>query len=208
MSPLNTLHPDNRLRISGIVNDSIVDGPGMRYVVFVQGCYHNCEGCHNKHTHDPLGGKFMSIEDILDEIKKNPLLDGVTFSGGEPFQQAGVLATLGRKIKDYDPNLSIITYSGYIFEHLLKESEKEADGRAGGHTRAGKQRGRTKRGQGEKGQQSAYDRNNGDLHCARRGAGGISVLAAPDVYFRLADQTSSLPRARQQSGGIAYQVGV
>lgn len=126
-SSLNAIHPDNRLRISGIVNDSIVDGPGMRYVVFVQGCYHNCEGCHNKHTHDPLGGKFMSVEDILDEIKKNPLLDGVTFSGGEPFQQAGVLATLGRKIKDYDPNLSIITYSGYVFEHLLKESEKDMD---------------------------------------------------------------------------------
>ena len=107
------------LRIAGTVNDSIVDGPGIRFTVFVQGCPHNCKGCHNPQTHDFEGGTVTTTEALLDKIKENPLLDGVTFSGGEPFCQAESLADLGREIKKL--GLDIITYTGYTFEKLYEE---------------------------------------------------------------------------------------
>ena len=107
------------LRIAGTVNDSIVDGPGIRFTLFVQGCPHNCKGCHNPQTHDFEGGTFTTTEAILEKIKGNPLLDGVTFSGGEPFCQAEALADLGREIKKL--GLDIITYTGYTFEKLYEE---------------------------------------------------------------------------------------
>ncbi len=110
------------LRISGAVPESIVDGPGIRYTVFVQGCPHHCEGCHNPQTHDFDGGKLVKIDSVLDSIKKNPLLSGVTFSGGEPFCQPEALAELGEKIKELGMNL--VCYSGFTFEELLAMAEK------------------------------------------------------------------------------------
>lgn len=110
------------LRIAGTVNDSIVDGPGIRFTVFVQGCPHNCKGCHNPQTHDFEGGTVTTTEKILEKIKGNPLLDGVTFSGGEPFCQAEALADLGREIKKL--GLDIITYTGYTFEKLFEERDQ------------------------------------------------------------------------------------
>ncbi|HRR76259.1 MAG TPA: anaerobic ribonucleoside-triphosphate reductase activating protein [Ruminococcus sp.] len=104
------------LRIAGTVNDSIVDGPGIRFTIFTQGCPHNCEGCHNPQTHAFDGGEMVDISVLLEKIKGNPLLDGVTFSGGEPFCQAHVLAELGREIKAL--GLNIVTYTGYTFEQL------------------------------------------------------------------------------------------
>ena len=83
-----------KLRIAGTVNDSIVDGPGIRFTVFVQGCPHNCKGCHNPQTHDFNGGTITDTDELLEKIKSNPLLDGVTFSGGEPFGQAEGLCDL------------------------------------------------------------------------------------------------------------------
>lgn len=105
-----------KLRIAGTVNDSIVDGPGIRFAIFVQGCPHNCEGCHNPQTHDFSGGEESDTDTLLERIKGNPLLDGVTFSGGEPFCQAQALAYLGRQIKAL--GLNVITYTGYEFEEL------------------------------------------------------------------------------------------
>jgi anaerobic ribonucleoside-triphosphate reductase activating protein len=110
------------LRIAGTVNDSIVDGPGIRFTVFVQGCPHNCKGCHNPQTHDFEGGTVTTTEELLEKIKGNPLLDGVTFSGGEPFCQAEALADLGREIKKL--GLDIITYTGYTFEKLFEERDQ------------------------------------------------------------------------------------
>ena len=107
------------LRIAGTVNDSIVDGPGIRFTIFVQGCPHNCKGCHNPQTHDFAGGSVTTTEALLEKIKGNPLLDGVTFSGGEPFCQAEALAALGNEIKKL--GLDIITYTGYTFEKLYGE---------------------------------------------------------------------------------------
>ncbi len=110
------------LRIAGTVNDSIVDGPGIRFSIFVQGCPHNCEGCHNPQTHDFNGGTIVTTEELLDKVKGNPLLDGVTFSGGEPFCQAEALAKLGKEIKAL--GLNIITYTGYTFEQLYENRDK------------------------------------------------------------------------------------
>ncbi len=109
---------DSKLRISGIVRESIVDGPGLRYVVFVQGCPHGCPGCHNPHTHDFSGGEEADQSRILEEIRENPLLSGVTFSGGEPFCQPEALVRLGREIKAMGKHLMV--YSGYTYEELLK----------------------------------------------------------------------------------------
>ena len=111
------------IRIAGIVNDSIVDGPGIRMTVFVQGCPHNCEGCHNPQTHDFVSGEDMTIADILSKIKTNPLLDGVTFSGGEPFCQAEQLAYLGQQIKAM--GLNIMTYSGYTYDYLIRNANEK-----------------------------------------------------------------------------------
>ncbi len=108
------------IRIAGIINESIVDGPGIRLVVFAQGCPHRCQGCHNPQTHPFEGGQLVTIDDILEMVKKNPLLDGVTFSGGEPFSQAKAFARLGHRLKELGMN--IMTYTGYSYEYLLEES--------------------------------------------------------------------------------------
>lgn len=107
----------NKIRIAGKVDDSIVDGPGIRYTVFFQGCPHHCPGCHNPETHDFNGGHFEEIDDIINEIKKNPLLLGVTISGGEPFSQKEELLTLVKEIRK--TNLNIMVYTGYTFENLI-----------------------------------------------------------------------------------------
>lgn len=115
------------IRLAGTVNDSIVDGPGIRFTIFVQGCPHNCKGCHNPQTHDFNGGTVTTTEELLEKIKSNPLLDGVTFSGGEPFCQAEALAELGAEIRKL--GLNIITYTGYTFEKLFEEREKNSWGK-------------------------------------------------------------------------------
>lgn len=114
-----------KLRMSGVVGESIVDGPGIRYTVFVQGCPHHCEGCHNPQTHDFSGGYDDDTDAIFEKIIQDPLLDGVTFSGGEPFCQARPLALLGQKVKA--KGLGVIAYTGYTLEYLLKNANEEND---------------------------------------------------------------------------------
>jgi len=75
------------MRIFGLVQDSIVDGPGFRFSCFVQGCPHHCPGCHNPESHDPNGGREMTVEEVAEQLLGNPLTDGLTLSGGEPFAQ-------------------------------------------------------------------------------------------------------------------------
>jgi len=114
---------ENVINISGLVEESIVDGPGVRFVIFVQGCIHNCPGCHNPETH-PFGvGKDMSVDELYKMIIQNPLLSGVTFSGGEPFCQAKPLSILGGKLKA--AGLNIMTYSGFTAAALLKKAEND-----------------------------------------------------------------------------------
>ena len=105
-----------KLRISGIVNDSIVDGPGLRLCVFTQGCPHHCPGCHNPQTHDFKRKKKISIRKIEKDILANPLLTGITFSGGEPFIQAKQLLPLAKFIKE--KGLELASYTGFLFEEL------------------------------------------------------------------------------------------
>jgi len=113
------------IRIAGIIRESIVDGPGIRFTVFAQGCPHHCKGCHNENTHDFAGGYDCELNKILSEIDKNPLLSGVTFSGGEPFCQAEAFYELGKEIKAR--GLDIVTYSGYTLVELQEMAEKDAD---------------------------------------------------------------------------------
>lgn len=105
------------LNLSGIVSDSIVDGPGIRCTVFCQGCPHHCEGCHNPETWEFGCGTPMAVERIFEIIRSNPLCRGVTFSGGEPFAQAEGYAKLGRLLKQ--AGYEVASYSGYTFEQLL-----------------------------------------------------------------------------------------
>lgn len=114
-----------KLRISGTVDESIVDGQGIRYTIFTQGCPHACEGCHNPHTHDFQSGKDVDIQELFDEICENPLLKGVTFSGGEPFCQPEPLIELAKQI--HTRKLDITTYTGYTLEELQNKDNPLID---------------------------------------------------------------------------------
>ena len=111
------------VNMAGLVRDSIVDGPGLRTVLFVQGCPHHCPGCHNPETWAFSGGTPMEEERLLEIIRENPLCRGVTFSGGEPFAQAEGLFRLGRMLKE--SGYEVASYTGYTFEQLLEGTEQQ-----------------------------------------------------------------------------------
>lgn len=115
----------NTIRMAGVVRESIVDGPGLRFAVFCQGCPHGCKDCHNQATHDFRGGYDCEISKILEAVEANPLLDGVTFSGGEPFCQPEAFCNLAAGLKEMRPDISIMAYSGYTYEDL-RDMENEA----------------------------------------------------------------------------------
>jgi len=114
------------LRLAGIIEDSIVDGPGMRFVIFVQGCPHNCEGCHNPQSHDFGGGFDADIYKIAEKIVKSRT-SRLTFSGGEPFCKARELAKIARLIESEKRGVEIITYTGYLYEDLLEMANTDPD---------------------------------------------------------------------------------
>lgn len=111
------------MRIAGTVQDSIVDGPGFRFVLFTQGCPHHCEGCQNPQTHDPAGGTEISTEEIVHQLLSNPLTDGITFSGGEPFEQAADCAVIARQAREQ--GINVWTYTGYTFEQLYEKMKSD-----------------------------------------------------------------------------------
>ena len=113
------------LDLSGIISDSIVDGPGIRTTVFCQGCPHHCPGCHNPETWDFGCGTLVPVEGILEIVQSNPLCRGVTFSGGEPFAQAAGFAKLARLLKE--KGYEVASYSGFTFEELLADSEDQKE---------------------------------------------------------------------------------
>ena len=102
--------------------DSVVDGTGIRAVIWTQGCSHNCPGCHNPSTHDFNGGFLKNIDELMDEIKELEAQDGVTFSGGDPFYQPEACAQLAQCV--HENNMDVWCYTGFTFERLLKMSEK------------------------------------------------------------------------------------
>lgn len=110
-----------------ITRDSIVDGPGLRAVIWTQGCRHKCQGCHNPSTHDLNGGFQMEVKDIIEELSDLKLHRGITFSGGDPFEQPNLCLEIARASKDM--GLDIWCYTGYTFEELInKRGRKYKEG--------------------------------------------------------------------------------
>lgn len=114
-----------QLRIAGVIEESVVDGPGIRFVIFTQGCFHKCKQCHNESTHDPNGGRLIETEELLQMIKKNPLLDGVTFSGGDPLLHTEALTELAKEC--HKLGLNVISYTGFVWENLMKNKRHFVD---------------------------------------------------------------------------------
>lgn len=110
------------MRVSGWADDSIVDGPGIRFTLFTQGCPHRCPGCHNPQTHDFGGGREVDTGEIIAIMSKNPLLDGLTLSGGEPFEQPEPCAELARAAREM--GLNVWAFSGYTFEEIMADDKK------------------------------------------------------------------------------------
>ena len=113
------------LDLAGIVEDSIVDGPGIRCTIFSQGCPHRCPGCHNPETWAFGCGTPMEEERVAEIAASNPLCRGVTFSGGEPFAQAEGFAKLARLLKQR--GYEVASYSGYTFEQLLEGTPEQLE---------------------------------------------------------------------------------
>lgn len=118
----------SKIRLAGVIRESIVDGPGIRLTVFTQGCPHHCEGCHNPQTHDFNGGYISDTNNILNVIKENPMLQGVTFSGGEPFMQCEPLTELAKEC--HSLGLNVMIYTGFTFEHLQAGFEENPQWKA------------------------------------------------------------------------------
>lgn len=107
------------IRLFGTVDDSIVDGPGLRFSVFVQGCSHHCPGCHNEKSWPADAGEEVSIESLVARILENKLDGGVTLSGGDPFEQPQACAEVARRVKQAGRNVWV--YTGYTYEDLLAQ---------------------------------------------------------------------------------------
>ena len=115
------------VNVAGIDPNSLVNGPGLRYVLYVQGCKHHCKGCHNEHTWSFGTGKNMFIEEIFEDIKKNiPLIKGITLSGGDPMEQAEPLYYLCKRVKE-ELGLNIWCYTGYTYEDIIYGADKNKE---------------------------------------------------------------------------------
>lgn len=108
-----------KIRVATLLFDSIVDGPGLRNVLFVQGCSHGCLGCHNPESWDPLGAQAIDTEEIIQRLLDHPTRN-LTLSGGEPFEQAEALVEIVKELKKHQFNLW--AYSGYTYERLIQGS--------------------------------------------------------------------------------------
>lgn len=111
-----------QIRINAVIQDSIVDGPGLRLAVFAQGCIHACAGCHNPQTHDPNGGKLVDTAEII-RLLDSPLCAGLTLTGGEPFLQSAPCLKLALTAKESNKNVWI--YTGYTYEGLIAMRDED-----------------------------------------------------------------------------------
>lgn len=106
------------VRLAGVIYESLVNGPGIRRVYFAQGCRHNCDGCFNPETHDFNGGELMDMNELINDAISNPIINGITFSGGDPLEQAESFSYMAKEFKR--KGLNIWCYTGYTFEKLLE----------------------------------------------------------------------------------------
>lgn len=113
---------DKMIRLAGIMNESLVNGPGIRSVLFSQGCVHKCPNCFNESTHSFNGGELKNMDKILEDIKNNPIIKGVTFSGGDPLEQADKFVYLAKEIKKL--GLNIWCYTGYEYEYIMEHKNE------------------------------------------------------------------------------------
>ena len=114
---------EKTIRLAGIERHSSVNGPGIRYTIFFQGCLHHCKGCHNRETWPRDKGNIVSVEKLLEDIRTTKYIDGVTFSGGDPFYQADALLEIAKELKK--EKVSLWCYTGWTYEQIR-------DGKAGG----------------------------------------------------------------------------
>ena len=113
------------MRIAGIYNNSLVNGEGSRMVIFTQGCKHNCPGCFNPETHDFNGGQEVPLEEIMKKVKANcetGLIDGITFSGGDPMEHPLELEPIAKLVHSY--GLTVWSFTGYTYEKILESESK------------------------------------------------------------------------------------
>lgn len=110
---------NKKIRLAGIAYESLVNGPGMRRVFFSQGCKHNCIGCFNPDTHSFTGGEEKDMDELIQDVLDNPILRGVTFSGGDPFERAEEFSYMAKKFKEN--NLNVWSFTGYTIEYILEQ---------------------------------------------------------------------------------------
>jgi anaerobic ribonucleoside-triphosphate reductase activating protein len=115
---------ETTINLYGAVDDSIVDGPGIRFAIFTQGCSHACTGCHNPAAQPFEGGTMTTAAELWKRIEDNPLLSGITLTGGEPFEQADALVELASRT--HEKGLTVWAYSGFLYEDLLAGAPNSA----------------------------------------------------------------------------------
>ena len=113
------------MKMAGFYDESISNGLGWRAVLFVSGCPHHCPGCHNQETQDFNYGSEFKKEEILEKIKENSILNGITISGGEPLCKENIPEVLDfiKSVKEVRPEFDVWCYSGYTFEELLNRND-------------------------------------------------------------------------------------
>lgn len=116
------------MRIAGIIDESIVDGVGVRWVVFAQGCPHRCKGCHNEKTWDAELGYPMTVDELIKmlsmAVSNDTIIQGITISGGEPFAQAKELAEFARLVKEHT-ELDVWIYTGWTLKQIIDRGDPD-----------------------------------------------------------------------------------
>lgn len=112
-----------KLRVFNILKNTKVEGPETRYCIWVQGCSRHCKGCQAVHTWSHSGGVLYKVNDIIADIKKQKNIEGVTFLGGEPFEQAESLGIIAKSVKE--TGLGVLCFTGGLLEELQQKEENK-----------------------------------------------------------------------------------
>jgi len=110
---------NQRIKVLDILEQTMADGPGLRISIYCAGCMHHCPGCHNPQSWDFHGGKWMSVDDLMEMIKADPF-SNVSFSGGDPFYQVEAFTELARRIKS-ETAKNIWCWTGFTYEEIVAD---------------------------------------------------------------------------------------